>query len=88
MALCFQSNMVAEGVLLLKYSPVEEREKHMGKFRMAQGLGSVLCPLVVSLLMAYADYWAPFVFCAVLLAVFIPYITRTLNHCNEEYLKI
>lgn len=85
MGIFFQSNMVAEGILLLKYSPPKDREVNIGKFRAAQGLGSVLCPLIVASLLAFADYWAPFVFVACNLALVIPYITRTLNKCAEDY---
>ena len=53
-------HIVGEQALLLRYSIKEEREKNLGLFRAASGLGGLLAPLFGSAMYAWGGYMAAF----------------------------
>jgi hypothetical protein len=70
----FALNITAESVLLLKYSLREDRERNIGTFRAATGVGSAFSPFLISALISFSDYWTCFVFVAVFLLIATPFI--------------
>jgi MFS family permease len=85
MTLMYFTNLTAEGALLLKYSLPEHREANLGKLRAASGLGGLVCPLIVSSLLSFSNYWTPFITASCILAILTPYITYKLDFCKKEF---
>lgn len=55
-------NIVGEQALLLRYSIKSEREKNLGLFRSASGVGGLFSPLVCSGMYAWGGFMAVFMF--------------------------
>lgn len=88
----FAANITAETVLLLKYSPKQDRERNIGIFRAATGLGSAVSPLLISVtLLLVDDYWGCYVCVAAGLLIATPFIhsglTKARDIFKEEFLK-
>jgi MFS family permease len=52
---------VGESALLLRYSRKEDREKNLGLFRAATGLGGLVSPLLGASMYALGGYWLIFI---------------------------
>jgi MFS family permease len=56
------TNIVGEQALLLRYTLKEEREKNLGKFRAAQGLGGIVAPMLGAAFFAWGGFMAVFMY--------------------------
>lgn len=85
----FAVNLVTESMIILKYSPVENREANVGKCRAGSGLGASVTPLLISACLAFGDafYWLSFAFTAVTLAIAAPFIYSRLSAARDLFDK-
>jgi len=67
-------NIVGEQALLLRYSLKSEREKNLGMFRAASGVGGLLSPLVTAGMYAWGGYMAVFMFTGAGYLLICPFI--------------
>ena len=70
--------MIAETILLLRYSRKNVREKNVGKFRMATGLGTTFSPLLISLTSLFLGYYGSFTIVGICLLILTPCIYKNL----------
>ena len=85
--ICFSLSVTAENVLLLRYSPKEDRERNIGYFRAASGIGSAFSPVLVSICLLFSDYWLCFLFVAVCLSIATPFIYSNLVYARDTFNK-
>jgi len=72
LGMSFAGNYCAEQMLLLKYSVKSEREKNMGLLKATNGIGAFAVPCLVSVSIAFADYWLAYETIAIFLAIIVP----------------
>ena len=70
--------MIAETILLLRYSRKNDREKNVGKYRMATGLGTTFSPLLISLTSLFLGYYGSFTIVGICLLILTPCIYKNL----------
>jgi MFS family permease len=70
--------MIVENCLLLEYSLKEDREKNIGYFRAAAGIGTAFTPLLISFCSAYIGDWGSFFIIGVALLLITPYVNYKL----------
>jgi MFS family permease len=80
-------NIVGEQALLLKYSNKEDREKNLGYFRAASGVGALLAPLLGAGLYALWEYCGLFMFIGIGYLVICPVIYFKLYQAKEAFQK-
>ena len=82
---CNASSIVGEQALLLRYSIKSEREKNLGMFRAASGLGGLLSPLMGSAMFAWGSYTAVFMYVGVGYLLIAPLIYRQLYRARDAF---
>ena len=81
----FAANFTAEAVLILKYSPVKERERNIGYFRASQGFGTVLAPILISGMYVFTGYFGSFAFVTTFLLIVTPFVDNTVRATRNTY---
>jgi len=77
--------MIGEQCLLLRYSVKSEREKNLGMFRVASGLGGLLSPMVGSAMYALGGFIATFMSVGVGFLIICPYVYYKLTAAKIEW---
>lgn len=80
------ANIVGEQALLLRYSEKDEREKNLGKFRAASGLGGLICPLLGAAMFAVGEYFAVFLTVGLGYLLISPIIYVRLYKARDQFL--
>lgn len=70
------ANIVGEQALLLKYSLKNEREKNLGMFRAASGVGGLVAPLAGTAFYALGGFLAVFMYVGVGCILLFPFVYR------------
>ena len=81
-------NMVGEQTLLLNYSMKEDREKNLGYFRAAIGVGGSFAPYISAGLYAWGECVTVFVVCGVGTFVILPTVYWYLFKAKESFQAI
>lgn len=81
-------NMVSEQTLLLNYSMKEDREKNLGYFRGAIGIGGSFAPYISAGLYAWGECLTVFVVCGVAAFVILPMVYWYLFKAKESFRAI
>jgi MFS family permease len=61
-----------EGMLMLQNSNKEDREKHNGFIKAANGIGAILLPLIISVCVVISGWWLCFVAIGAMLTISTP----------------
>lgn len=69
--------------MLLRYSVKSEREKNLGMFRAASGLGGLLAPLLGSAFYAWGEYMATFMYVGIGYLLISPLIYKRLYAARD-----
>jgi len=78
--------MVGEQCLLLRYSEKSEREKNLGMFRVASGLGGLLSPMMGAAMYALGGFIATFSSVGVGYLCISPFIYCKLTQAREAWM--
>jgi MFS family permease len=79
---------VGESALLLRYSRKEDREKNLGLFRAASGLGTLVAPLSGAALFVVGGYMSIFLFNGIGQFLISPFVYYKMKSSREEFLEI
>lgn len=79
------SNTVGEQTLLLKYSEKSDREKNLGMFRAAVGLGGLLAPLLGASMFVWGEFMATFMTIGIGYLLISPFIYRQLYRAKDDW---
>jgi MFS family permease len=81
------ASIIGEQALLLRYSEKEEREKNLGMFRAASGLGGLLSPIIGSAMFAIGDFFAVFLFVGAGYLLICPFIYTRLCASRDQFMQ-
>ncbi len=79
---------VGESALLLRYSRGEEREKNLGFFRAATGLGGLISPILGSFLFAFGGFLLIFLVNGLGCFFIAPLVYCRMKASSVEFLKL
>ena len=75
--------MTAETILILNYSRKIDREKNVGIFRAATGIGSAFSPLLISFTSLFMDYYGSFLITGLILLILTPFVVKSLIYVKD-----
>lgn len=75
----YSALVIGEHCILLRYSPKEDREKNTALFRVALGVGSMLGPVIGSLMFTIGEFIGVFSSVGLVYLVITPFIFFRLN---------
>ena len=87
MGISVAASIVGEQALLLRYSEKQEREKNLGMFRAASGLGGLLSPIFGAAMFAFGDFFAVFLYVGIGYLLICPLIYSRLYASREKFKK-
>jgi len=76
---------VGESALLLRYSRSQDREKNLGMFRAASGMGGILSPLIGSLMYAWGGFLLVFLANGLGCFLLAPFVYRKIKAASIEF---
>jgi MFS family permease len=79
---------VGESALLLRYSRSQDREKNLGIFRAATGLGGLVSPLTGSLLYALGGFSLIFLINGLVCFLLAPFVYRRIKAASVDFVKL
>ena len=85
---CNAGCSIGEQTLLLRYSSKDEREKNLGMFRASLGMGSLISPLIGSLMYLWKGFSAPFIFVGVGTVFIALLIYKPISNAATEFKKL
>ena len=83
--IAFGANMTAETILILNYSRKIDREKNVGIFRAATGIGSAFSPLLISFTSLFMDYYGSFLITGLILLILTPFAVKSLIYVKDKF---
>ena len=79
------ANTIGEQSLLIMYSSKQDREKNLGMFRAASGIGSILSPLLGAGTYAAGGFIAAFLSIGILFNLVQPFVYLSLLKSRDEF---
>ena len=77
--------VVGEQAILIRYAEKEEREKVLGQFRMASGLGGLAAPALGAGMYVVGGFFAVFLTVGIGYLFILPLVYMRLNQAREEF---
>lgn len=80
------ANITGEQALLLRYSLKNEREKNLGMFRAANGVGGLMTPIIGSAMFAWSGFMGAFMYVGIGYLLITPFIYYALYSSRDLFL--